>query len=270
MNRPVAAVSVVIPCYRSANTIGRAVRSVACQTVLPKEIIIVDDCSGDGTVDEIEKIISGYPSGWVRLIALPVNGGPSEARNEGWSAARQRYIAFLDADDSWHPQKIEIQYGWMIRNPQVSLTGHNCKAVSSVERIGGQIDLTAVKFNRVTKHQIALSNRFSTPSIMVRNDIPYRFRASMRYCEDYMLWSELIWNGALCYKSNLDLAYLFKPEYGAGGLSGNLKAMEKGELEVYDMLAERRFIPLLLCQILKVYSFAKYLRRVALVRVRLK
>lgn len=270
MDRPVAAVSVVIPCYRSAKTIGRAVRSVASQTVLPKEIIIVDDCSGDGTVDEIEQVISDYPSGWVRLIALPVNGGPSKARNEGWSVASQRYIAFLDADDSWHPQKIEIQYGWMIRNPQISLTGHNCKAVSSDDKIDREMDLAAVKFSRVTKRQIVTSNRFSTPSIMVKKDIPYRFRTAMRYCEDYMLWSELIWSGALCYKSEVDLAYLFKPEYGAGGLSGNLKAMEKGELEVYDMLADRRLIPVFLCQILKAYSFAKYLRRVALVRVRLK
>src|SRR5262245_4665161 len=117
-------VSAVIPCYRCRGTIHRALDSVAAQTALPREVILVDDCSADGTAEAIGRIASEYPDGWVRVLTLPVNGGPGRARNAGWDAAAQPYVAFLDADDSWHRSKLEIQYGWMRANPHVVLTGH--------------------------------------------------------------------------------------------------------------------------------------------------
>ena len=122
-----AKVSVVIPCYRCADTIARAVTSIAEQTSRPAEVILVDDCSGDDTLATLYELQAEYPQGWVKVIESPKNAGPGTARNLGWEAATQAYIAFLDADDSWHPQKIEMQYGWMSKNPEVALTGHTCQ-----------------------------------------------------------------------------------------------------------------------------------------------
>lgn len=109
----IAKLSVIIPCYRCASTIERSVASIASQTMLPAEVILVDDKSNDTTIDKLRQLKDLYKNDWIKIISLPVNSGPSVARNTGWDAATQDYIAFLDADDSWHHKKIEIQYNWM-------------------------------------------------------------------------------------------------------------------------------------------------------------
>ena len=102
-------ISVIIPCYRCSDTIERAVASVVAQTLQPAEVILVDDCSGDGTLATLNKIQAHYPQGWVQVIECSVNGGAGTARNAGWAAATQTYLAFLDADDIWLPEKLKSQ-----------------------------------------------------------------------------------------------------------------------------------------------------------------
>src|SRR6185369_14935384 len=109
---------------RCAGTIERAVRSVAGQSRRPAELILVDDASGDGTGALLEGLRSRYGPDWIRIITLERNQGPGTARNVGWDAATSTYIAFLDADDAWHPRKIEIQCAWMDSHPEFAVTGH--------------------------------------------------------------------------------------------------------------------------------------------------
>ncbi len=120
----VAPVSVVVPCYRCADTIGPAVASIAAQLLPPAEVLLVDDCSGDRTLDRLHEVAGRYPDGWVRVFSLPTNGGPSSARNLGWEHARQPYIALLDADDTWHPEKLSIQMGVLADDPAIALLAH--------------------------------------------------------------------------------------------------------------------------------------------------
>ena len=105
LQESLAPVSVVIPCYRCSLTIRRALASIAQQSLKPAEVILVDDASGDGTLAVLKELASSYPN-WMRLIALETNRGAASARNEGWAAASQPFIAFLDADDTWHREKI--------------------------------------------------------------------------------------------------------------------------------------------------------------------
>src|SRR5258706_14692588 len=98
-----APVSVVVPCYRCADTIERAVRSVAAQTLRPAEVILVDDGSPDGTGAALERLRERFGADWIRIVRLPRNLGSASARNAGWELATQRYVAFLDSDDAWHP-----------------------------------------------------------------------------------------------------------------------------------------------------------------------
>jgi len=78
-----ADVSVIIPCYRCTDTIERAVNSIAEQTLLPAEVILVDDLSGDNTLAQLHRIQENYPQGWIHVIALPKNASPGTARNVG-------------------------------------------------------------------------------------------------------------------------------------------------------------------------------------------
>ncbi len=102
-------IAVVIPAYNRAHTIARAVASVQDQTVEVHEIVIVDDCSTDDTCDIIQELASGDSR--IRLIRHDTNGGPSRARNTGVRETSEacNWIAFLDSDDEWAPEKIERQ-----------------------------------------------------------------------------------------------------------------------------------------------------------------
>jgi len=107
MNEKKIDISVVIPVHNRANRITASVRSVAGQTYPPQEIIVVDDCSTDGTWRELERAALDFPS--VRPIHLSENLGAQHARNVGVKAAHSPWIAFNDSDDVWVKDKLEAQ-----------------------------------------------------------------------------------------------------------------------------------------------------------------
>ena len=107
-------VSVIIPTYNRETTIARAIRSVIDQTWPNFEIIVVDDCSTDHT----REIVEGIGDDRIRYIYLEQNGGASRARNTGIRHAECEYIAFLDSDDEWLPEKLEKQMHEMLRMPE--------------------------------------------------------------------------------------------------------------------------------------------------------
>jgi glycosyltransferase involved in cell wall biosynthesis len=102
VSRSGTSVSAVIPAYNSARCVGDAIYSVLAQTYEIAEIIVVDDGSSDRTGD----VAAGFPR--TRVIRR-ANGGPGAARNSGVQAASGEWIAFLDSDDVWIPQKTELQ-----------------------------------------------------------------------------------------------------------------------------------------------------------------
>jgi len=259
-----ADVSVIIPCYRCCDTITRAVKSIAEQTMLPAEVILIDDCSGDETLTKLYQIQSAYPKGWIQVVALSENVGAGMARNAGWEVTSYRYIAFLDSDDSWHPQKIEIQYGWMEKHPGVSLTGHAWQQGTDGKLLHGLVDysINNAEFSEVSKSKLLLKNYFSTPSVMLRRDIALRFSMGKRYSEDYQLWMKICFADLKCHFSFLPLAYLYKRAYGEAGLSSALWKMEKGELAVYVSLFNSKKIKVITLIFLLGFSITKFLRRV--------
>lgn len=112
-------ISAVIPAYNAAKYIARSIDSVLAQTHPVDEIVVVDDGSTDNTAE----VIKDYGE-QVRYIHQP-NAGVSAARNTGIQAATSNWIAFLDADDEWLPEKIELQSQLLIRNPDLVWTTGN-------------------------------------------------------------------------------------------------------------------------------------------------
>lgn len=112
------AFSVIIPAYNSAATVGRAIESVLGQTCPPLELIVVDDGSTDGTREEIARFGD-------RVQYLhQANAGVSAARNAGAKAARGDWLAFLDADDWYYPDRLRWHAEWIERDPALDfLTG---------------------------------------------------------------------------------------------------------------------------------------------------
>jgi teichuronic acid biosynthesis glycosyltransferase TuaG len=242
-------VSVVIPCYRAAATLGRAVDSVLAQTQAPAEVIVVDDASDDAT----PQVIAALPSS-LKKILLPENRGAGSARNAGWQAATQEFIAFLDADDAWHPKKLELQTTWMQAHPEVVLTGHGYAFQPQ--------DVSSIRSSfRVLPVAMLVSNQFSTPCVMLRRSIPQRFAEGKRYSEDYLLWLEIMLAGQEAWYLDAPLATLFKPAYGAGGLSANLREHEAGELDALARLRRAGLLGPLPWAAASAWSWLKYLRR---------
>lgn len=261
-------VSVVIPCYNCAATIRRAVDSVAGQTLLPAEVILVDDASGDATREVLSELQHAHRAGWIKVVALNENGGAARARNAGWDAASHDYIAFLDADDSWHPEKISVQYRWMERNPAAGLTGHDSTVL--VEGSHGQAVPEAAPVaspERLSSGMFLLSNRFSTPTVMLKRSLMQRFDPSKRRGEDYLLWLEIILDGIEVFRFPQRLAYIHKARYGAGGLSGNLWLMQQGEIDAFQKLYQHRKIGALAYALATQFSWMKYVRRVLLSKI---
>lgn len=257
-----APVSVVIPCYRCSTTIGRAIASIVQQTQKPVEIILIDDASEDGTLVVLQELAKLH-HGWIKVLQFKINRGAACARNAGWEAASQPYIAFLDADDAWHPRKIEIQYAYMAAHPEVTLSGHLHRVIKQPEKLPdwevGQWDVK--QLSRLT---MLMSNRLITPSVMLKKNVLHRFLAGKRHIDDHLLWLELICEGHKMVLFSAELASVYKFLYGAGGLSSQLWLMEKSELENYARLYSSGCINLVEWLILGLYSLLKYVRRLVI------
>lgn len=257
-----APVSVVIPCFNCGLTIKRAVVSVALQSQLPAEVILVDDASDQDTLRVLRELADAYP-GWVSVLRLEENRGAASARNAGWALATQPHLAFLDADDAWHPKKIEIQYAYMRDHPDTVLSGHRHRVLAGRD---ARPDWSLGKWSlkSVKKWSFLLANQFITPSAMLRSDIPHRFSEGRRYMEDRLLWLEIVCDGGQVAMLEVDLAAIYKMPYGAAGLSANLWQMTRADVDNYRLLHATGRLSLLSTYALMIFSLLKSLRRLGL------
>jgi glycosyltransferase involved in cell wall biosynthesis len=249
-------VSVVVPCY-GGETLPRALASVAAQTRPPLEVIVVDDASPVPVAAE-----------GARVIRLDRNQGPANARNAGWEAARGTYVAFLDSDDAWHPQKLALQAAVMERNPNVALT-----ATGLFESRDDPARFDAIegepRVREYARWKALLVNPSHTPTWMVRRDLRHRFPANGRYVEDYLFLLELLLDGELVLHIDEELACVFKPRLGrTTGVSSHLWRMERGELSAYAALRASGRLPAPAATALQAASLVKFVRRLALRAIR--
>ncbi len=177
-----ASISVVIPAYNARSTIGDALRSVFAQTLAPLEVIVVDDGSTDGTGSWVR---SQFPGATVVAVQ---NGGPSRARNWGIERCRGEFIAFLDADDRWHPLKLQRQLGVARADATVGLIASDWLRVFGDDppALAAEPKVTAISYRN-----LLLLNRFQTSTVLVRRELVLRlggFDSSVDGAEDWDLW----------------------------------------------------------------------------------
>lgn len=181
-------VSVVIPAHNSELFIGAAVRSALAQDLRPLEVIVVDDGSSDGTVEEISELP-------VRLVPLR-HGGQAAARNEGVRVSRGEAIAFLDSDDLWDPGKLRWQSALLEANPDVGIAfGQAAQFRGSVETCGPpkEAELPGTSLIRRSTWEAVGG---LDPSLRVGEFVDWRIRASEAgvcsvYCPRVALYRRL-------------------------------------------------------------------------------
>jgi glycosyltransferase involved in cell wall biosynthesis len=185
-------VSVIIPAYRAAGVIGRALDSVFTQTRPPHEVLVVDD----GSPDDVAAALAPYGQR-VRLIRQP-NGGASSARNRGLDEARGDLIAFLDADDYWEPHKLRRQLDLLTEHPELGLTAGRFfdQYPGRTERTAQPFDLKL--FDRVLTPRgpdvLFVARRVWTSNVLFRRSLlgGQRFDTTLRTAEDIDLWVRLV------------------------------------------------------------------------------
>jgi GT2 family glycosyltransferase len=182
-------VSVIIPTFNRWPLVGEAIESVLAQTFSDFELIVVDDGSTDGTIAELSKFGSR-----LCLLSQP-NRGVSAARNFAVRHARGRYLAFLDSDDLWLPQKLAIQTAFMKHNPSVQI----CQTEEIWIRNG-------VRVNPKAKHRKPSGDVFipslelclvSPSAVMLTRELFEQvggFDENFPVCEDYDLWLRIAVN----------------------------------------------------------------------------
>ncbi len=111
-----AEISIIIPVYNGESTIGRTIESVKAQTFSDWEIILIDDGSTDGTLEQVREINDGR----IKIFSYE-NSGQATARNRGITLSNSEFLAFLDADDLWTNDKLESQRKVLLENPQAGV-----------------------------------------------------------------------------------------------------------------------------------------------------
>ena len=261
----VAPISVIIPSYKCAATVKRAVDSIFKQSLLPSEVIIVEDFSLDETLSVLRELERVY-LGSVKIMQMQFNVGAASARNAAWELVQQPYVAFLDADDSWHPDKLKIQYEYMKANPKVTLCGHRCVWLQS-NAIAPDLP-KSLHVTKISPNSLLFKNAFSTPTVMLKSDISFRFENGRRCAEDRLLWQQIAFAGLQTVRIESPLAYMHKSAYGIGGLSAQLWKMEKGELCNFITLYRAGNIHLATYVTATLFSVIKFIKRLLMMQIR--
>lgn len=190
-------VSIIIPAYNSALFIKRALDSILEQTESDWELLVVDDCSTDGTVD----IVASYANkdSRIKLLKTEVNSGaPALPKNIGFLNAKGAYIAFLDHDDQWLPEKLEkqLQVFENSKDENLGLVTCGAKLIGSEGKCFGSYNPPSheIGFPELLIRNIIYSNS----SVVLKREVVEKVGPrdeNMKYSEDWDMWIRVCENG---------------------------------------------------------------------------
>lgn len=205
-------VSIIMPSYNTAKYIAESIKSVQAQTYKNWELLIVDDCSSDDTDDVVQPFLSDER---IKYLKNEKNSGAALTRNKALREAKGKWIAFLDSDDLWHPNKLEKQIEFMVKNDfKFSYTDYKI-------RLNG-VWLPYVYYGPDVVTEFKMKNYcyFSTITVMYdRNSIGLIQIEDIKKNNDYAMWLKII-KKSPCYRLPLCLAYYVKHE---GSISSGSK-----------------------------------------------
>lgn len=187
-------VSIIMPTYNCGPYIADSIRSVQAQTYENWELFVVDDCSTDNTRSEVEAFLKDPR---IHYFCLPKNGGPAAARNEALRQARGEYIAFLDSDDVWLPEKLMCQLVFMRENDYF----FTCTGYRKMDENGHLSDTMILPHKSVGYWKTYyLSNPIGNSTVIYdRRHFGDRQVPMILKRNDFALWLQLLRDGSVCY-----------------------------------------------------------------------
>ena len=229
MKRPL--VSIVVPVYNAAVYINDTIKSVQDQTYGNWELLIVDDASSDESV----KIIQSAQETDVRikLVQFSVNQGVAHARNMGMDNAKGRFLAFLDSDDLWAPEKIEKQVNFMLQDVKrkFTFTGYQF-----MNEDASEFGSCVVVPGEMSGTDYLKNNLIWTTSVMIdlkAIDKQYIYMQDLSYGEDALAWISILKVVDRAYGINDILAFYRR---GGPSLSSNKIKMVFKKFQLYQRM----------------------------------
>lgn len=183
-------VSVIMPAYRASAYIAEAVRSVMAQTYPNWELLVIDDGSDDDTCAIVEGLAAADRR--IRLLRTPENLGAAGSRNRGLDCAAGEYIAFLDSDDLWLPDKLQVQ----LERMESTGAGLCCCSYSIMDSAGNPAKKDYIVPETVTFEGLLRENVIGCSTVVLRRGAlgERRFRPDY-FHEDYALWLQMLNEG---------------------------------------------------------------------------
>jgi len=232
-NNPPILVSIITPVYNAEQFVGEMLASVLAQTHADWELLLVDDCSSDGSVAIIKAAMQREPR--IKLIQQTKNQGAGPARNRAISEATGDMIAFLDADDLWTPDRLEVHLAYMKdKGAAFSHTSYGYIDERG-ERIG---DTYRVGRNPLTYQDALKRTEISCLTAMYDVRIVGKtYMPALRRGQDYALWLDILKAGHLAYPLDRELG--FYRQYSQSSTAKKHKLI----FQHYQFLREREQLP---------------------------
>lgn len=256
--------SVVIPAYNCERTIEQVLDSVRQQSRIDliEEVLVINDGSTDSTHEVIQAYIERFPTFNIRYITQR-NVGVSRTRNRGILEAKAEWIALLDSDDSWLPEKIERQYQIILQQPDIVFLGaHAPLKVLFKERKG---------LVKLTPEDLCWRSMPSTPSIVFKRNVGIElglFNEQMVHCEDINFFQKfLLKDSYYVLAEELVNINIHKSYHGMSGLSSNFDGMHQGRQQNIRELYQMGLISKMRMQGVLFLNHFKLIRRKMILRI---
>jgi teichuronic acid biosynthesis glycosyltransferase TuaG len=192
-------VSIITPAFRCANVVGDTIRSVIAQTHADWEMLIAEDCSPDNTREVIRDWTRNEPR--VKLIEMPANGGPAAARNAALERASGRWLAFLDSDDLWLPQKLERSLAFA-RDHEAAFVFTGFRRIDAAGSLEGRY---LAPPRTLSYTQLLGNTAIATSTVLLDRHKVGTVRMTKTYYDDFDCWLKLLKPGRLAHGLDEDL-----------------------------------------------------------------
>jgi teichuronic acid biosynthesis glycosyltransferase TuaG len=230
-------VSIITPLYKASRWLDELFSTVDSQSLQKWELIMIDDASPFEDYELVKTRVANRANTY--LYRLPENAGPGRARNLGLEKARGRFIAFLDADDLWVPEKLQAQTEFMIKN-NIGFSFHDYRHMSPDGKLVGARISGPDKLDFRTHHVRRGTGGCLSVMIDTEKVLDFKFPDVARHLpEDYLAWLEILKTGHVGIRLPKDLG---RYRVSAQSRSGNKLAQAKSVWRIYRHIERLPFL----------------------------
>lgn len=183
-------VSVIMPFFNASKTIEESIKTILNQTFTGWELILIDDFSNDNTVEKVNPFLENNANK-IFLIRNTSNYGVSKSRNIGVNYAKGKYLAFLDSDDLWEPDKLKLQIAFHTSNPKIKISHTDFSVFDSINVFNSKSKVNSQKISGCLTNTLYQSNVIGTLTVILEKSLFLQvngFDENLKIAEDYDLW----------------------------------------------------------------------------------